>query len=154
MEQTFTRASYDRMLQQLEEMKSRRSAVVEDIKEAREQGDLRENFAYHAARDEQGILEAQIAEMEARLDNAKILEEGEVLDEVAVGVPVVVQNLETGQNRPYVICNAEEWLDVENGASAQSPIGSALLGQKVGDTVEVEGPNGVVPFKIVSIGAA
>jgi len=151
-QQRFTRASYEKFKNQVEALKSKRAQVVEDIKEAREQGDLRENFAYHAARNEQGILEAQISEMELRLDNAKVVDEGEGFDEIAVGLSVVVKNLETGKERPYVICTAEEWLDVDNGASAESPIGSALIGHKVGDEVEVEGPNGIVRFEVISIG--
>lgn len=152
LEARFTREAYEKVKSELDGLKAQRNEVRNDIKEAREQGDLRENFAYHQAKEAQGILEARITQLEARLDNAVILEEGEALDEVVLGVPVKVRQEDTQQERFYNIVSSEDVYTVDNGASEESPVGSALLGKRPGDVVEVQGPNGVVRFEILAIG--
>lgn len=151
--QQISRASYDRLNEELENLKSQRAGVVQDIKEAREQGDLKENFAYHEAKDRQGLLEARISALELRLDEAEVVEAGAGNDTVLMGVPVTVRNTSNGKERVYVVVTEEELDHVDHAASADSPVGVALLGQKEGDTVEVEGPNGAVYFDILKIGA-
>lgn len=151
--QRFSRSSYERLVQELENLKGQRSQVIEDIKEAREQGDLRENFAYHDAKNSQGILEARIAGIEERLANAVIVEGEDALDEVVMGVPVKVNFKDQNRTRIYTIVTEEELDDIEGSASADSPVGSALLGRKVGDVVELEGPNGFVQVEVLGIGA-
>ena len=113
----------------------RREEVVAAIKKAREFGDLSENFEYHAAKNEQGLLEARIRTLRARLDGAEIVEDAGS-DEVGVGSVVEVEG-------------GERTLTVEISAvggagtvSPTSPLGSALLGKKVGDAVEVQAPKG------------
>lgn len=150
----FTREGYERLKTELESLKARRSELISDIKEAREQGDLRENHAYHHAKDMQGMAEARINELESRLADAIVLEAGESCDEVMLGIPVTVRQTDTGQTRSYTIVSPEELDEVDNGASEESPIGSALLGKKPGDVVEVEGPRGIVTFEVISIGAS
>jgi len=149
----FTREGYERLVGELENLKARRGELVNDIKEAREQGDLRENHAYHQAKDTQGMVEARIGELEMRLAGAEILEAGETVDEVILGVPVSVKTVATGKTRTYTIVTPEELDEVEGAASQDSPIGSALLGKKAGEIVDVQGPNGIVQFEILSIGA-
>ena len=90
----FTREGYERLKNELDSLKNQRGAVIQDIKEAREQGDLRENHAYHAAKDAQGMLEARISRLEDRLSDVLIIEEGEVCEEVIIGVPVTVRPLD------------------------------------------------------------
>lgn len=152
LQQRITRASYDKLKKDLEDLRSQRSGIVNDIKEAREQGDLRENFAYHAAKDAQGLLEARIHSLETRLANSVVVEEGEVNEEVVLGIPVQVLNMTSGIERSYIIVSSEELDDYDDAASADSPVGEALIGKKVGDVVGVQGPNGLVEFKILSIG--
>ena len=149
---TITRESFDRLNNELEEMKKQRSAVAQDIKEAREQGDLRENFAYHDAKNAQGMLLARIALLEGRLADATVMDPGATLDQVVIGAPVTVRR--GGEERPriYRIVTEDELDHVDNGATADSPIGEALLGKKVGDTVDVQGPNGPIAFEILEIG--
>ena len=113
----------------------RRTEVVAAIKKAREFGDLSENFEYHAAKNEQGLLEARIRTLRARLDGAEIVPDAGS-DEVGVGSVVEVEG-------------GERTLTVEISAvggagtvSPTSPLGSALLGKKVGDAVEVQAPKG------------
>ena len=151
----FTREGFTRLQNELDTLKAQRAEIINDIKEAREQGDLKENHAYHHAKDMQGMAEARIAALEARLSGAEILEEGALLDEVIQGVPVRVRVLELDKERTYTIVTPEELDDddLEGGASTDSPVGQALLGKKIGETAEVQGPNGIVRFEVLQIGA-
>ena len=114
----------------------RRTDVIAAIKKAREFGDLSENFEYHAAKNEQGLLEARIRTLRARLDGARIVEDAGA-DEVGVGSVVDVAG-DGGQAMTVEI-------SAVGGAgtvSPTSPLGSALLGKKVGDSVDVQAPKG------------
>jgi transcription elongation factor GreA len=114
----------------------RREEVVAAIKKAREFGDLSENFEYHAAKNEQGLLEARIRTLRARLDGAKIVEEASS-DAVGIGSVIDVED-DAGQTMTIEI-------SAVGGAgtvSPTSPLGSALLGRKVGETVDVQAPRG------------
>jgi transcription elongation factor GreA len=113
----------------------RREEVVAAIKKAREFGDLSENFEYHAAKNEQGLLEARIRTLRARLDGAEIVPDAGS-EEVGVGSVVEVE----GGGRTLTV-----EISAVGGAgtvSPTSPLGSALLGKKVGDAVEVQAPKG------------
>ena len=114
----------------------RRTEVVASIKTAREFGDLSENFEYHAAKNEQGLLEARIRTLRHRLDNAEIVEEGSG-DEVGVGS--VVEIVDDSGMKMTVEISA---VGGDGTVSPTSPLGSALLGRKVGETVDVEAPRG------------
>ncbi len=147
----FTREGYTRLQAELEDLKTQRVTIRQEIKEARELGDLKENAGYHAAREQQGMLEARISNLEERLEDAIIVDELS-FDEVMLGVPVEVKNLENSKTRFYTIVASEELEFTEGAASEESPIGQALLEKKVGDIAEVEGPNGIVKFEILRIG--
>ena len=122
---------------ELEELEGpRRTEVVAAIKKAREFGDLSENFEYHAAKNEQGLLEARIRTLRARLDHAEIVEEA-TGDEVGIGSVVDVED-ERG-DRMTVEVSA---VGGAGTVSPTSPLGSALLGHKLGDTVDVQAPRG------------
>jgi len=149
--QQLSRSSYERLKEELENLKGQRQGIVAEIKEAREQGDLKENFAYHDAKDRQGLLEARISTLEMRLDEAEIVEADETNGEVVMGSTVTVLNKAAGKERQYTIVTEEERDQVDNPATAESPVGQALLGKKVGDTVEVQGPNGAVYFEILKV---
>ena len=113
----------------------RREEVIAAIKKAREFGDLAENFEYHAAKNEQGLLEARIRTLRARLDGAEIVPEAG-LDEVGVGSVVEIE----GNERTLTV-----EISAVGGAgtvSPTSPLGSVLLGRKLGDAVEVQAPKG------------
>ena len=114
----------------------RRTEVVAAIKKAREFGDLSETFEYHAAKNEQGLLEARIRTLRHRLDNAEIVEEGSG-DEVGVGS--VVEIVDDSGMKMTVEISA---VGGDGTVSPTSPLGSALLGRKVGETVDVEAPRG------------
>ena len=145
----FTREGFDRLKAELEQLKQDRIALREEVKEARELGDLRENAGYHAARQALGILEGRITGLETRLEDAVIVENGS-FEEVVLGVPVKIKNLSTGAERVYTIVGSEEMEFTEGGASEESPVGQALLGKKVGDVANI---NAQVQFEILSIGS-
>ena len=124
-----------------------RAAVVQAIKTAREHGDLSENFEYHAAKNEQGLLEARIRKLRARLDNAVLVDAAELNpDEVGIGSIVEIDD-EDGTRMEIEISSVMG----AGCVSPDSPLGRALLGRAVGDTVEVDAPRGAWRAEIVSI---
>ena len=114
----------------------RREEVVGAIKKAREFGDLSENFEYHAAKNEQGLLEARIRTLRARLEGAQIVGDA-VADEVGIGSVIDVEG-EGGQKLTIEISA----VGGSGTVSPTSPLGSVLLGKRVGDTVDVQAPKG------------
>jgi transcription elongation factor GreA len=122
---------------ELEELEGpRRTEVVAAIKKAREFGDLSENFEYHAAKNEQGLLEARIRTLRSRLDHAEIVEDASG-DEVGIGSVVDVED-----DRGETMTVEVSAVGGAGTVSPTSPLGAALLGRKVGDVVEVAAPRG------------
>jgi transcription elongation factor GreA len=122
----------------------RREEVVKAIKTAREFGDLSENFEYHAAKNEQGLLEARIRTLRARLDHAEIVEDAGT-DKVGIGSVVEIEG--NGQTMSVEVSA----VGGTGTVSPTSPLGSALLGRAVGDEVEVQAPRGSWTATIKSI---
>jgi transcription elongation factor GreA len=116
--------------------------VVQAIKTAREYGDLSENFEYHAAKNEQGLLESRIRTLRDRLDNAVVVEH-DTDDHVGVGSIVEVAD-EHGET-------IEVEISAVGGVSPDSPLGRALLGAAVGDVVAVEAPRGAWKARVLAI---
>lgn len=134
---------------ELEELKSRRGEVADKIAEARDFGDLSENAEYDAAREEQGLLETRIAEIEDILNNADIIK---ATKKSVVGLGSKVE-LKTGAKKvAYTIVGPVEADPLEGKISNESPIGMALYGKKVDDKVTIETPKGSTSYTIVSIG--
>ena len=119
----------------------RRREVAERIKEAREFGDISENSEYDDAKNEQMMLEKQIAEIEDRLRSARVIEEG-TSDVVSVGSTVHVKDQKTEKSTKYRIVGSSEANPAEQKLSNESPVGKALLGHKRGETVKVPVPRG------------
>lgn len=130
----------------------RRKQIIEAIEIARGFGDLSENAEYTEARNEQAKNEAEITRLKSVIDNAVVVSENEIsTDRVSVGTTVRYRNVTTGKETEYAIVGADE-ADPENGSiSNESPIGMALLGHKVGETVEVEIPRGFITLTILDI---
>ena len=130
----------------------KRKEIINAIEVARGFGDLSENAEYTAAREEQAKNEAEITRLKALIDNAIVVSESEIsTDRVSVGTTVKYENTATGKTSEYGIVGADE-ADPENGLiSNESPIGLALLGHKVGETVEIEIPRGVITLRIIDI---
>ena len=136
---------YEEELHDLKVVK--RQEVAQKIKEAREQGDLSENAEYDAAKDE-----ARIEELEKILKNAEVVVEDEVdLDKINIGCIVKILDVEYSEELEYKIVGSTEANSLKGKISNESPVGKALIGHKVGDTVEVETPAGVFAYKILEI---
>ena len=130
----------------------RRKEVSQKIKEAREQGDLSENAEYDAAKDEQRDIEARIEELEKILKNAEVVVEEEAdLDKVSIGCSVKILDCEFEEELEYKIVGSTEANSLKGKISNESPVGKALLGKQVGDTVTVETPAGEFSYKVLSI---
>lgn len=141
---------YEDELHELKVIK--RKEVAQKIKEAREQGDLSENAEYDAAKDEQRDIEARIEELENILKNAEVVVEEEVdLDKINIGCQVKILDIEYNEELDYKIVGSTEANSLKGKISNESPVGKALIGSKVGDTVEVETPAGVATYKILEI---
>jgi transcription elongation factor GreA len=148
MADRLTPAQRDALAAELAELEGpRRTAIVQAIKVAREHGDLSENFEYHAAKNEQGLLEARIRTLRSRLDHAVIVDESELpAGEVGVGSKVVVED-DDGQTLEVEISGAGG----AGAVSPDSPLGRALVGRSEGDSVEVQAPQGAWTARIVSV---
>lgn len=142
-----------KMEQELENLKTvRRKEVVEKIKEARGQGDLSENAEYDAAKEEQGEIESRIVQLENLLRNAEVIDEDVLkMDVVNLGSKVTVLDVEFDEEMEYTIVGSTEADPMNGRISNESPLGMALLGQKVGATVMADTPDGEVAFKILNI---
>lgn len=130
----------------------RRAEVAEKIKIARGYGDLSENSEYDEAKNEQAMLESRIAEVEVMLKHIKVVDEDELTnDEVMVGTHVRLKD-EDGEEEAYDIVGSSEADPLANKISDESPVGSALIGKRVGDTVEVNLPTGaIIKYDILQI---
>ena len=129
-----------------------RQRISEEIAEARAQGDLSENAEYDAAKEAQGLLEAQIAKMETTLANARVVNEAEVdTSKARILSNVRVMNKKAKKEATYTLVSAQEADLKQNRISVESPIGKALLAREVGDVVEVKVPAGTVQMEILEI---
>lgn len=149
----FTEEGLKKTEDELEHLKSVvRREVAEKIKIALGYGDLSENAEYDHAKNEQAKVEEKIAKLENMLRNAVLIEE-EKVDKTLVNIGSVVKVKEVGTDdeEEYTIVGSAETDPLEGKISNESPMGSALLGKKVGDIAEVEVPDGTVSFEIVSI---
>jgi transcription elongation factor GreA len=144
-----TQAQHDQLVAELAELEGpRRKEVVEAIAAARGHGDLSENFEYHAAKNEQGLLERKITILRARLEDAEIVEGGDP-DVVSVGSHVVLEDGDGARLEVEV-----SGLGGQGTTSPASPLGTALLGARVGETVDVEAPRGAWQATVLEIRAA
>ncbi len=130
-----------------------RPAVIAAISEARAQGDLSENAEYDAAKEKQGFIEGRIAEVEAKLAVAQVIDPAtlDAGDRVVFGATIDLEDLESGENVTYQIVGDDE-ADIKEGKiSVSSPIARALIGNSPGDTAEVKAPGGVRGYEILDV---
>ena len=137
---------------ELETLKDRRPHLAAEIRDARADGDVRENAPLEAAREVAGHVDSRIRELEATLRHVVVGEGTAPRSEGArVGSSVVIANLATGAKLSYQLVNAAEARQGTGRLSVESPVGQALVGRRVGDEVEVAAPSGTVRFRIESI---
>ena len=148
-----SRDSYEKLLAELDDLKiNKRKEVAERLKVARSYGDLSENAEYDEAKNEQAILEAQIAELQYTIDNAEIVDESSIsVDEIGMSSKITIKRLDTGKIETYSIVGTNHANVREGKISDESPIGKAAMKKKVGDIFIVEAPAGELRFEVVEI---
>ncbi|MEG0797635.1 MAG: transcription elongation factor GreA [Acidaminococcaceae bacterium] len=130
----------------------KRQQVAERLKVAISYGDISENSEYDDAKNEQAFVEGRIIQLEGMIRNAKVIDATEVSKEiVTLGATVIVEDLEFKERETYTIVGTTEADPSENRISNESPVGVAILGQKVGKKVKVHTPVGELAYKIVAI---
>jgi transcription elongation factor GreA len=129
----------------------KRPALTERLHNAIQQGDLSENADYIVAKEEQGFLEGRIQEIEETLRRAEIIQNDGATDEVALGSRVTVVEEGVEEEEVYRIVGVAEADPIKGKVSHESPLGSALLGRRVGDVVTVEAPGGKINFRITAL---
>ena len=147
-----SKETHQKLVDELAHLKSvERPSIIEQVQDAREQGDLKENAEYHAAREKQGHIEDKIAELQDKLMRATIIDhDTSTADRVTFGAKVTVKNQDTGKELQYTLVSPDA-VDVINGLiSNSSPIGKALMGQRIGDIVEVNIPKGLMKLEILA----
>ena len=137
-------------LTQLEQ--TERPRVSQEIADARDKGDLSENAEYHAAKEEQSLLEFKIAKLKNVVSNARILDDSQLdTSKILIHSVVKLKNTANGMEFTYTLV-ADSETDVRNGKlSVKSPIGRGLLGKEVGDKAEIKVPSGVMKFEVMEI---
>ena len=144
-------AALDAELKQLKSVD--RPRITAAIAEAREHGDLKENAEYHAAREQQGFCEARIRDIEAKLGAAQVIDPTTLPNDgrVVFGVSVVIENMDTEEEKQYKIVGDDE-ADFKAGKiSVNSPIARGLIGKSEGDEVRIETPKGIVEYEIMKV---
>ena len=150
---TLTIDAYRRLKGELEDLKAEgRDHIAERLKHARELGDIRENAEYDAAKNEQGLMEARIRNIQAMLRDPEIVEAPASADEVGPGMIVTVKPLDLeDEDETYLLAeHAEEKAPGARTVTTSSPFGSALMGASEGDEVSYEAPGGTFRYRVVS----
>ncbi len=149
----YTKEGLEKLKADLQDLKTKgRTDIAKQIAEARDKGDLSENAEYDAAKDAQGHLELKIAKLEGTLGNARLVDESTIdTSKVAILATVKLKNKKTKTDVSYTLVAEEEANLKEGKISVSSPIGKGLLGKKIGDTVQITVPAGILEFKILDI---
>ena len=143
---------FKKLEKELESLKKERPAVIEAIKAAREEGDLRENAGYDAARERQGMLEARIKYIESRMACFNVIDLATMGgDRACFGATVEIEDLDSGESKRFTLLGPDEADFASGSISVLSPVGKALLGKEEGDDVVVKAPKGTIRYEIVSI---
>ena len=152
-QKTLTVEGFRKLEERLEYLKTtRRSEIAENIRIARSFGDLSENSEYDEAKNEQGIVEQEILELEETIKTARVIgENGLNMDVVSVGLQVRLLNIEDNREMEYRIVGSSESNPAKRMISDESPIGKALIGAHLNQVVEISIPKGVFNYKIIGI---
>lgn len=153
MKSPMTPRGYAALRSEVMKLKAMRAELAQAIEIARGHGDLSENGDYDAAKNKSGMVEAKIRDIEARLSNAEVIDPRKLssIDRVVFGVTVIIEEVESGEQKRISIVGAEE-SDVEKGwISFESPLGKSLIGKNEGDVARVKLPAGVKEYEIIEI---
>ncbi|MBE6857184.1 MAG: transcription elongation factor GreA [Ruminococcus sp.] len=148
-----SREGYEKLRLELDELiTKKRKEVAQKLKEARSYGDLSENAEYDEAKNEQAILEAQIAELQHTLDNAEVVDDASIsVDEIGMSSVVTLKRLDTGKIQTFTIVGTNHANVKEGKISDESPVGKAAMKKKVGDVFSVSAPAGELKFEVLEI---
>jgi transcription elongation factor GreA len=141
-----------KMQAELDELNARVPVIAKAIADAREKGDLRENGEYHAAREDMSMVNARISDLKGKLSRAVVVDESQIdTSRIAFGAKVKLQDLKDKSVEEWQLVGDGEDDALENKILTSSPMGSALLGKKVGETIVVKAPAGEIKFKVQTI---
>lgn len=149
----YTTEGLQKLKEELENLEHvERPKVTQEIADARDKGDLSENAEYHAAKEEQSLLELKIAKLKGVVANARVLDESQLdTSKILIHSIVKIRNTTNKMEFTYTLV-ADSESDIKNGRiSVNSPIGKGLLGKEVGETAEIQVPNGIMTFEILEI---
>jgi transcription elongation factor GreA len=147
-----TKAGFMKLQDELDGLRDQLPGIQKAIGIAREAGDLKENAEYHAARESMGMLEAKIAELDARLSQAKIMDGSNVNeDEIQFGATIKLLDLQYNDEEEFALVGDGESDPVNNKILPTSPMGQAMLNKKVGDVFIVDAPSGKLEYKVLEI---
>ena len=149
----YTEEGYQKLKEELEHLEHvERPRVTNAIAEARDKGDLSENAEYHAAKEEQSLLEFKIAQLKNVVASARVIDESQLDNSKVLALSTVkIKNTDNKMEFSYTLV-ADSESDFKKGKiSVNSPIGKGLLGKSVGDIAEIQAPNGVMKFEIIEI---
>ena len=151
--QYMTQEGYNRLQKELEELRTTgRMDAARAIAEARDKGDLSENAEYDAAKDAQGMLELKINDLEKVLSSARVISESQLdISKVTVLAKVKIRNIKNKAEHTYHLVSESESNLKEGKISVSSPIGTGLLGKKIGEIAQVKTPGGEFQFEILDI---
>jgi transcription elongation factor GreA len=141
-----------KLQQELDELQARVPVIAKAIEDAREKGDLRENGEYHAAREEMSMINARVQELKGKLSRAVVVDESQIdTSKVAFGAKVRLEDLADKSVEEWQLVGDGEDDPLENKILTSSPMGAALVGKALGDTVVVKAPAGELKFKVKAI---
>lgn len=147
-----SKEGFRKLEEELAQLKKERPLIIQAIKEAREEGDLRENAGYDAAREKQGLAEARINYIESRLSQYQVVDLDSLSgNKVVFGATVKVEDIDSGEIRQYTILGPDEAEPSKGSISFMSPVGQALIGKQVGDEITINIPKGKVTYEISDI---
>jgi transcription elongation factor GreA len=155
-DQIISQEGYNKLKEELDLLVNiKRREIADRIEKAKELGDLSENAEYHEAKDAQAFNDGRIIELSTLLKNLTVVESdgrGNGSGKVAMGSNITVKNMKSGEEKKYSIVSFNEAAPGEGKISNESPLGTAFLGRKKGDEVEVTTPKGELKYKIINIG--
>lgn len=147
-----SKEGFQNLERELERLKKERPLVIQAIKEAREEGDLKENAGYDAARERQGMLEARITYIESRMQDFNVIDLNTLKGEKAIfGATVTIEDIDSGEEKTFTLLGPDEADYAKGTISVYSPVGQALLGKEVGDEISVDAPRGRINYEITAI---
>lgn len=148
-----TKSGYEKLKSEIENLRNvERPKVIAQIAAARELGDLRENAEYHSAKDKQGFIEAQLADLEEKFSRAEVVDIAKLSgNKIQFGASVTLEDSDSGRKVKYKIVSEFE-ANIDDGLiSVISPVARSLLDKKIGDEVEIKTPGGLVNYEILNV---